>query len=107
MDKLCLSVPFLRHTTGQNPPETWQATVPRWRGSDHKTHLTPWARKFILFTMRVCGQEFSSNILDRIGQIIATIPGLSRRALSRHVCEWLNWRSTNGALQEGSCRKAL
>ena len=57
--------------------------------------------------MRVCGQEFSSNILDRIGQIIATIPGLSRRALSRHVCEWLNWRSTNGALQEGSCRKAL
>jgi len=32
MDKLCLSVPFLRHTTAQNPPETWQATVPRWRG---------------------------------------------------------------------------
>lgn len=62
---------------------------------------------FILFTMRVCGQEFSSNILDRIGQIIANIPGLSRRALSRHVCEWLNWRSTNDSLQEGSCCKAL
>src|SRR3989304_4126992 len=32
MDKLCLSVPFLRHTTAQKPPETWLTTVPRWRG---------------------------------------------------------------------------
>ncbi|OHB42649.1 MAG: hypothetical protein A2545_06170 [Planctomycetes bacterium RIFOXYD2_FULL_41_16] len=32
MDKLCLSVPFLRHTTAQNPLETWLTTVPRWRG---------------------------------------------------------------------------
>ncbi len=62
---------------------------------------------FILFTMRVCGQEFTTNIIDRIGQIVADKPGISRRALSRHVCEWLNWRSSNGSLQEGSCRKAL
>ena len=27
-----LSVPFLRHTMVQNPPESWQVTVPRWRG---------------------------------------------------------------------------
>src|SRR3972149_595151 len=32
MGKLCLSVPFLRHTTAQNPLETWLTTVPRWRG---------------------------------------------------------------------------
>src|SRR3990170_5493771 len=32
MDKLCLSMPFLRHTTAQNPLETWLTTVPRWRG---------------------------------------------------------------------------
>src|SRR3990167_5281497 len=27
-----LSMPFLRHTTAQNPLETWLTTVPRWRG---------------------------------------------------------------------------
>jgi hypothetical protein len=32
---------------------------------------------------------------------------LSRRALSRRVCEWGEWRAANGKLQEVSCRKAL
>jgi Druantia protein DruA/Transposase DNA-binding/Transposase Tn5 dimerisation domain len=32
---------------------------------------------------------------------------LSRRALSRRVCEWLGWRGVNGKLKEVSCRKAL
>lgn len=32
---------------------------------------------------------------------------LSRRALSRRVCEWLNWRAPNGRLKEMSCRVAL
>jgi len=34
-------------------------------------------------------------------------PQLSRRALSRRVCEWLNWRCGNGRLKEMSCRVAL
>lgn len=34
-------------------------------------------------------------------------PGISRSLLSRHVCEWFDWRTSTGALQEGSCRKAL
>ncbi len=34
-------------------------------------------------------------------------PQLSRRALSRRVCEWLNWRSDNGRLKDMSCRVAL
>lgn len=34
-------------------------------------------------------------------------PGLSRRAVSRRVCEWLGWRGVNGKLKEVSCRKAL
>ncbi|MCL4726753.1 hypothetical protein KsCSTR_45250 [Candidatus Kuenenia stuttgartiensis] len=45
---------------------------------------------FILFTMRICGQEFSIGILDRIGTAIAGMPDISRRALSWKVCEWLN-----------------
>ena len=32
---------------------------------------------------------------------------MSRGKLSRQVCEWLEWRSPNGNLQEMSCRKAL
>jgi len=57
--------------------------------------------------MRICGQEFSSSIIDRIGQTIVKLPGLSRRALSQQVCEMLNWRSRSGKLQDGNCRKAL
>ena len=34
-------------------------------------------------------------------------PGISRAALSRHVCQWLDWHSSTGGLQEGGCRKAL
>jgi len=34
-------------------------------------------------------------------------PEISRSALSRRVCEWLNWRSPNGKPCEVSCRKAL
>lgn len=57
--------------------------------------------------MRICGQEFSSDILNRIGKLLTKEPGISRAALSRHVCQWLNWRSSTGVLQEGGCRKAL
>lgn len=57
---------------------------------DHNTRLTPGVKMFILFTMRICGQEFSIGILDRIGTAIAGMPDISRRALSWKVCEWLN-----------------
>jgi len=57
--------------------------------------------------MYVCGQHFSRSILDRIRETVRTEPSISRLSLSRRVCEWLNWRSPNGRLQEMSCRKAL
>jgi len=34
-------------------------------------------------------------------------PDLSRTALSRRVCEWLDWRAPNGRWKEMSCRVAL
>jgi hypothetical protein len=34
-------------------------------------------------------------------------PSISRLDLSRRVCEWLNWRSPSGRLQDMGCRKAL
>ena len=57
--------------------------------------------------MYICGQHFTRNIFDRIHEVVQTEPVISRRKLSRQVCEWLDWRSPNGRLQEMSCRKAL
>jgi hypothetical protein len=57
--------------------------------------------------MVVCGQEFTPELLDRISAVLAQEPGLSRRALSRRVCEWLNWRGQDGRLKQMSCRVAL
>ena len=57
--------------------------------------------------MRICGQEFSDEICDRIQATIELEPTISRRALSLRVCEWLNWNSPNGKPKEMSCRVAL
>lgn len=46
-------------------------------------------------------------MIARIQQMVDKEPGLSRRALSRRVCEWLNWRSSNGRLKAMSSRVAL
>jgi hypothetical protein len=57
--------------------------------------------------MLVGGQEFSPQLVQRIQQAVDGESGLSRRALSRRVCAWLDWRSASGRLQEVSCRVAL
>jgi len=57
--------------------------------------------------VRICGQEFSDEICDRIRATIELEPTISRRALSLRVCEWLNWKSPNGNPKEMSCRVAL
>jgi hypothetical protein len=46
-------------------------------------------------------------MLERIQQTIDGEPGLSRAALSRRVCQWLNWRTALGQLKEVSGRVAL
>lgn len=55
----------------------------------------------------VGGRTFSAEILGRISQTIRDEQGISRRQLSRRVCEWLDWRNAAGRLQEMSCRKVL
>jgi hypothetical protein len=57
--------------------------------------------------MIVCGQTFSPNTLERIQDLVTDTPDISRRSLSRRVCEWLDWRHSNGRLKDMSCRKAL
>ena len=55
----------------------------------------------------VGGRRFEPSVLRFIGQRVKKSPKLSRAALSREVCEQLNWRAENGRLQEMSCRVAL
>jgi len=57
--------------------------------------------------VRICGREFNDEIFDRIRATIESEPTISRRALSVRVCEWLNWKSSNGKPKEMSCRVAL
>jgi hypothetical protein len=57
--------------------------------------------------MNISGQYFSSATVERIRQTLVQEPSLSCRALSRRICEWLEWRSPNGHPKEMSCRKAL
>lgn len=57
--------------------------------------------------MLICGQEFSAPLLKRIMHCVGEEPNLSRRALSRRVCEWVDWRAPNGQLKDMSCRVAL
>ncbi len=57
--------------------------------------------------MRLFDQEFTAATIERIKETVETDLSLSRRALSKRVCEWLQWRAVNGNFKEVSCRKAL
>jgi len=76
-------------------------------------HKYYWTQRFfsdILFGMEnIKGQklEFSESLIARIKEVIKTEPGISRRQLSRRVCEWMDWRSPNGKFKEVGCRKGL
>ena len=57
--------------------------------------------------MIICGQTFSPGTIENIQRLVDETPDISRRALSRCVCELLAWRHPNGRLKDMSCRKAL
>ena len=57
--------------------------------------------------MEICGQQFSPGLVKRLQGTVDREPRLSRTALSRRVCAWLDWRSPNGHWKEMSCRVAL
>ena len=57
--------------------------------------------------MRYCAREFSAQELRLIRAMIAEDPSRHRLALSRLVCERLDWRRPNGELKDMSCRVAM
>jgi hypothetical protein len=60
-----------------------------------------------LHEVQVCGREFSKEIIVRIQSAVDNEEGLTRSALSRRVCEWLEWRTKKGQWKQMSCRLAL
>jgi hypothetical protein len=46
-------------------------------------------------------------VVECIAAAVDADPGITRRALSRQVCQWLEWRGPDGRPREVSCRKAL
>jgi hypothetical protein len=57
--------------------------------------------------MWVAGQWFGADVIERIAGAVRAEPTLSRRALSRKVCDWLDWRDPLGKPREMGARKAL
>jgi hypothetical protein len=55
----------------------------------------------------VAGREFSEGILSRIRTRVLDDSTLTRSALSREVCEWLQWQGDDGRPKDVSCRVAL
>jgi hypothetical protein len=55
----------------------------------------------------VNGQWFSGEVIERMVTTIQAEPTISRRALSRQVCQWLDLRDVRGKAREMSVRKAL
>lgn len=57
--------------------------------------------------MWLCGQWFGADVIERIVTFVQEEPEISRRALSRQLCEWLDWRDARGNWREMSARTAL
>lgn len=57
--------------------------------------------------MRIGGQTWTASTLERIRATVAASPELTRSALSRQVCDWMDWRDATGRVCEVSARVAL
>ena len=54
-----------------------------------------------------CARAFTQEELQWIAQLIENNPQQRRTALSRQVCEQLNWRRPDGSLKDMTCRVAM
>jgi hypothetical protein len=56
---------------------------------------------------RFCGRYWSCEEIERIKTLMRDNPSMGRCAISRQICEELNWRKHDGLLKDMSCRVAL
>lgn len=59
------------------------------------------------FPLTYSGRQFTEEELQQVRALIAASPDATRTALSRQVCQWLDWRKADGGWKEVSCRVAL
>src|SRR5947208_12220484 len=59
---------------------------------------------FIFGAVIVCGREFSPELIARLNERGGA---LSRRALSRQLCQWLDWKGPSGGWQTTNARISL
>ena len=64
-------------------------------------------RRSPVFPLKYSGRQFSEEQLQQVRALIAASPNSSRAAISRQVCQLLDWRKADGGLKEMSCRVAL
>jgi hypothetical protein len=57
--------------------------------------------------MHISGRHFSEDILEQIRSRVENDPTLTRTALSREVCTWMEWQGSDGRPKDMSCRVAL
>jgi hypothetical protein len=61
----------------------------------------------IVVVLRYRGREVSSDDVERVKRLIASTPGISRRALSFRVCETWGWTQPNGVPCDALCRALM
>lgn len=57
--------------------------------------------------MKICGLPFTEEIIGDVQRTVDSNPAISRRSLSKRLCELHSWRSVSGRLKEVVCRKAV
>src|SRR2546425_11718567 len=55
----------------------------------------------------VCGGDFYGGMISRVQAEGNAEPDLSRRQLSRQICEWVGWREGGGGWEGGGGREDL
>ncbi len=58
-------------------------------------------------SITVSGQSFSLGLIQRINDVVAEDPSLSRAQLAIQVCQWLDWNDPKGKPQNSSANVAL
>lgn len=57
--------------------------------------------------MKIFGLTFTKETMSDIQRTVDANPAISRRSLSKRLCELSGWRSATGRLKEMNCRKAI
>jgi hypothetical protein len=57
--------------------------------------------------MLIANLDFTDEIVERIRVVVRGTANLTRCALSRMVCGWMDWHGFDGRAKEARCRAAL